>query len=304
MTNDSQISHCSIDGTEEIDAQTSFEKKDDSPIFIDDVAARQKERREARMRREQTEAEKLIAIDGEQKIRRPRGRPRLHPIGEKLERSNGMSEVMTQTLSSSEEERAFDGELHREPSIEREEVSNTRPYGHGNDCRPRLPRERQPRMGTSGQRNLHQNSPRNGNGNASLQQSQQRREPSPWNRQNGNGGSSTAIGGRRLPFGNLRDWDRLRSLQTLDLLSGEFFSDCLPLNFNELYALNGAQLQELATSMEEGDAIRSNQRKRILQHCFLRAQENRAPIAADGLLAFLPDGNGYLVYGNDNYQVS
>jgi transcription termination factor Rho len=102
----------------------------------------------------------------------------------------------------------------------------------------------------------------------------------------------------------LREWDRLRSTQGLDGLVNEYFDDIAPLNFNDIYGLNASQLQELAISMEIGEGVRPGQRKRVLQFCLQRAAENHTPIAADGLLALLPDGNGYLAYGEDNYQVS
>jgi transcription termination factor Rho len=116
--------------------------------------------------------------------------------------------------------------------------------------------------------------------------------------------SSSGIGARRLPFGNLREWDRLRSTQCLEGLANEYFDDIAPLNFNDVYGLNVSQLQELATSLEMGESVRPGQRKRVLQFCLQRAVENHTPIVVDGLLAILPDGNGYLAYGADNYQVS
>ncbi|MDR0727915.1 MAG: transcription termination factor Rho [Puniceicoccales bacterium] len=76
------------------------------------------------------------------------------------------------------------------------------------------------------------------------------------------------------------------------------------MNFNDVYGLNTTQLQELATSLEISEDVRPGQRKRVLQFCFQRAAENHTPILVEGLLAILPDGNGYLTYGTDNYQVS
>jgi transcription termination factor Rho len=116
--------------------------------------------------------------------------------------------------------------------------------------------------------------------------------------------SSVGSCSRRLPFGNLREWDRLRSTQCLEGLVNEYFDDVAPLNFNDIYGLNVIQLQELATSLDIGDGVRPGQRKRILQFCLQRTIENHTPIAVDGLLAMLPDGNGYLAHGADNYQVS
>ncbi|MDR1437787.1 MAG: transcription termination factor Rho [Puniceicoccales bacterium] len=85
----------------------------------------------------------------------------------------------------------------------------------------------------------------------------------------------------------------------------EFFSDEIPINFNEIYGLSNAQLHELAASLSgEEEGVRTGQRKRVLHGCFSRAQANCTPIEVRGLLAMLSDGNGYLTYGVDNYQAS
>jgi transcription termination factor Rho len=117
----------------------------------------------------------------------------------------------------------------------------------------------------------------------------------------------TQWGGRRLPFGNLREWDRLRATQVLDSMANEYFRDSQePLRFSDVYGLNMPQLMELAASLEIDSSIMPHptQRKRILQLCFQKALDNGTPIAVEGLLVILPDGNGCLVYGNDHYQVS
>lgn len=116
--------------------------------------------------------------------------------------------------------------------------------------------------------------------------------------------SNSANDRRPLPFANLRDWERVRTMQNLDILALEKFSDGDIFDFAEVYGLKNEALFELAASIEfEGGQEKQLSRKAILQQCLARAAANSKAIQLRGILDLLPDGNGCLVDAMDSYRL-
>lgn len=109
---------------------------------------------------------------------------------------------------------------------------------------------------------------------------------------------------RQLPYANLRDWDRIRTAQSLEILALEKFSDGEAFDFSEVYGLKNEALLELAASMEfDGGKEKQLSRKSILQQCLARAAANGKGILLRGILDIFPDGNGCLVDSTDSYRI-
>lgn len=292
MENSSK-SFLSFDGTQSTaengDAFSSL-SSDDQPIYLDDIEARQQERDQRRQERE-SEA-KIPTETVAETPKRPRGRPR-----------------------------KMKPETPKTPSTEESAVANFSPTTEANS-----PAENEGEMTkTSGEMKRNsRNNGRRGNGQSegishSTRNNNPRRNASAFDHSNANNNPrkpeirsnnprnrtvKNATNGPRLPFGNLREWEKIRTFQSAETLAIEAFGDNSPFNFNEVYELPLKALAELADSMEFQVQNGNSQRKQILLACLQQSAQNRIPILISGILELLPDGNGYLIYGHDNYALS
>ncbi|MDR0340288.1 MAG: transcription termination factor Rho [Puniceicoccales bacterium] len=115
-------------------------------------------------------------------------------------------------------------------------------------------------------------------------------------------GPRPAGGLRRNHYGGLGFWEKIQSESALESARGEFFSDAVALELEEVVNLNGEQMAELAASLEM--AWEPSLRSQVLENCLRHAVENRTAIAVCGTLELLADGNGCLVWARDRFEPS
>jgi transcription termination factor Rho len=108
---------------------------------------------------------------------------------------------------------------------------------------------------------------------------------------------------RRVPFGNLGSWEKLQSITSIEAAYDDMFQSDDVLNFEEIYALQGARLEELAVSLgiqwAQGDAVR----QQVIDACLRQSLANRKPIAMEGYLDIFQDGNGCLTQPRHRFQI-
>ena len=105
-----------------------------------------------------------------------------------------------------------------------------------------------------------------------------------------------------LDLGELPEWTDLQDLEELEAMAGEYAPAEEALDFNALYALTLNELREHVHQQEIAFSHTPN-RNQMLRALLQHTIEKQCLVAVQGILEVLDDGNGLLLYAEDNYRI-